>query len=67
MAIKVTAEMRKQIRKELASAGGNARAEKYDHATLSKWAKRGGRPRKDAHAQGDQINGASPRSKERLK
>jgi general stress protein YciG len=26
--------------------GGRARAKKYDKATLSKWAKRGGRPRK---------------------
>jgi hypothetical protein len=46
MVMKITAEMRQLIRKELASAGGKARAKKYDHATLSKWAKRGGRPRK---------------------
>jgi hypothetical protein len=26
--------------------GGKARAEKYDAATLSKWARKGGRPRK---------------------
>lgn len=26
--------------------GGKARAAKYDKATLSKWAKKGGRPRK---------------------
>lgn len=26
--------------------GGKARATKYDKATLSKWAKKGGRPRK---------------------
>ena len=28
--------------------GGKARAAKYDHKTLSEWAKKGGRPRKDA-------------------
>ena len=27
--------------------GGKARAEKHDKATLRKWAKLGGRPRKD--------------------
>jgi general stress protein YciG len=27
--------------------GGKSRAKKYDAATLSKWAKKGGRPRKD--------------------
>lgn len=47
MAIKMTTEMRKLARKELASVGGKARAKKYDHATLSKWAKLGGRPRKE--------------------
>ncbi len=39
------------IRKYLASIGrkgGTARAAKYDKATLSKWAKKGGRPRKKA-------------------
>jgi hypothetical protein len=46
LAIKVTAEIRKLVRKQLASAGGKARAKKYDHSTLSEWAKRGGRPRK---------------------
>ncbi len=37
------------IRKYLASIGrkgGTARAAKYDKATLSKWAKKGGRPMK---------------------
>lgn len=37
------------IRKYLASIGrkgGKTRASKYDKATLSKWAKKGGRPRK---------------------
>jgi general stress protein YciG len=30
----------------IGSEGGKARAEKYDRATLSKWAKKGGRPPK---------------------
>lgn len=30
---------------QLGRKGGKARAAKYDKATLSKWAKRGGRPR----------------------
>jgi hypothetical protein len=47
VAIKITVEMRQLVRKELARAGGKARAKKYDHATLSKWAKLGGRPRKE--------------------
>ncbi len=34
----------------IASKGGKARAKKYDKATLSKWAKRGGRPPKDKGA-----------------
>jgi hypothetical protein len=62
MAIKITAEMRKLIRKELARSGGKARADKYDHATLSEWAKRGGRPRKK-DGLGQEKEGASPRSK----
>jgi len=45
--IKITAEIRRLVRKELASVGGKARAKKYDHAILSKWAKLGGRPRKE--------------------
>jgi general stress protein YciG len=39
----------KMIREYLASIGrkgGKARASKYDKATLSKWAKKGGRPPK---------------------
>ncbi len=39
----------KMIREYLArigSKGGKARAAKYDEATLSKWAKKGGRPPK---------------------
>jgi len=38
------------IREYLASIGrkgGKARASKYDKATLSKWAKKGGRPPKE--------------------
>ncbi len=46
MATKLTTEIRQLVRKELASSGGKARAKKYDHETLSTWAKRGGRPRK---------------------
>jgi hypothetical protein len=45
MRLKITPEVRK-FYKLLASEGGKARAKKYDHATLSEWAKRGGRPRK---------------------
>jgi hypothetical protein len=29
----------------MASKGGKARAKKYDKTTLSKWAKKGGRPK----------------------
>jgi general stress protein YciG len=36
----------KQYLAAIGSKGGNARAEKYDKATLSKWAKKGGRPPK---------------------
>jgi hypothetical protein len=46
MATKVSAEMIRLVQRKLASAGGKARAKKYDRATLSKWAKRGGRPKK---------------------
>jgi hypothetical protein len=46
MAKKVTEEMMRLVQTELARKGGKARAEKYDQATLSKWAKMGGRPRK---------------------
>jgi hypothetical protein len=31
---------------QIASKGGQARAKKFDKATLSKWAKKGGRPPK---------------------
>jgi hypothetical protein len=47
MKTKVTAEMKRLVRAEFASTGGKARAKKYSHATLSKWAKLGGRPRKN--------------------
>lgn len=43
-------EADKVIREYLASIGrkgGKARAANHDKATLSKWAKKGGRPRKD--------------------
>jgi hypothetical protein len=45
MKLKITPEVRK-FYKQLASQGGKARAKKYDHATLSEWARLGGRPRK---------------------
>jgi len=41
--------MDKKVTDYLASLGrkgGKARARKYDKATLSKWARKGGRPRK---------------------
>ena len=41
-------DMNKMIREYLAGIGrkgGKARAAKYNKATLSKWAKKGGRPR----------------------
>jgi hypothetical protein len=43
---KITPELRKLVQKQFASEGGKARAAKYNHKTLSEWAKRGGRPRK---------------------
>jgi general stress protein YciG len=48
-------ETDKMIREYLAKIGregGKARAAKYDKATLSKWAKKGGRPKK-AQAKGE--------------
>jgi len=45
MAKKVSAEVVKLARTQLASEGGKARAKKYDRATLRKWAKLGGRPK----------------------
>ncbi len=43
---KLKEQVRQELYRELTSAGGKARAAKYDKATLSKWAKKGGRPRK---------------------
>jgi len=37
--------------KKIAREGGKARAAKYDKATLSKWAKKGGRPPKKGRHQ----------------
>jgi hypothetical protein len=42
---KVPDEVRAYLTR-LAKKGGKARAEKYDKATLSAWAKKGGRPPK---------------------
>jgi hypothetical protein len=50
MKTRLTAEMKKLIRQELARAGGKARAEKYSKAKLSEWAKLGGRPKKKQSA-----------------
>jgi hypothetical protein len=47
MAIKVTNEMKRAIRSQLARSGGKARAAKYSHEQLSEWAAKGGRPRKN--------------------
>lgn len=44
--VKMTKEIREAARK-LASAGGRARAKKYDKTTLRKWGKKGGRPKSD--------------------
>jgi len=43
---KISTKLLQEVRRELASQGGKARAKKYDKATLSKWAKMGGRPPK---------------------
>lgn len=45
--MRISAETRKLIRQEFARAGGKARAAKYPKATLRKWAKKGGRPKKE--------------------
>ncbi len=50
MAIKTAAEIKKLLRKQFARSGGKARAAKYSREQLSEWAKKGGRPRKDAKA-----------------
>jgi len=36
---------------QIGSKGGKTRAKRYDQATLSEWAKRGGRPSKKAGKQ----------------
>jgi hypothetical protein len=38
-------EIIRKFLKRAATKGGKARAAKYDKATLSKWAKKGGRPK----------------------
>lgn len=45
MANRMPEEVRRYLA-QLAKKGGKARAKKYDRATLSKWAKKGGRPKK---------------------
>jgi len=59
MTLKMTPAV-KRFYRQVSSAGGKARAAKYDHETLSEWAKKGGRPRKDAQGQGEQGKSASP-------
>ena len=44
---KVKEQVRRELAQELASAGGKARAKKYDKKTLSEWGKKGGRPKKE--------------------
>jgi general stress protein YciG len=41
-------ELIQQYLARIGSKGGKARAAKHDKATLSEWAKRGGRPKKGA-------------------
>jgi general stress protein YciG len=43
---KGTDEMIREYLAKIGRKGGKARADKYDKATLSKWAKKGGRPPK---------------------
>jgi hypothetical protein len=45
--MKISEDVMREARRKLASKGGRARAAKYNKKTLSKWAKKGGRPRKD--------------------
>jgi hypothetical protein len=52
---KITPELRKLVQKQFASKGGKARAAKYNHKTLSEWAKRGGRPRKPKSEEANRI------------
>jgi hypothetical protein len=46
--MKITAKLKGELMREMGSLGGKARAKKYDKATLSKWGRKGGRPRKKA-------------------
>lgn len=41
----------KEYLSRIASKGGNARAKKYDKATLAEWGKKGGRPPKKKEKQ----------------
>ncbi len=43
---KKTEDAIREFLAKIGRKGGKARAAKYDKATLSKWAKKGGRPRK---------------------
>jgi general stress protein YciG len=43
---KVELDLIREYLRKIARKGGKARAAKYDKATLSKWAKKGGRPPK---------------------
>jgi general stress protein YciG len=43
---KVTEKMIREYLASIGRKGGKARAAKYDRSTLSKWAKKGGRPPK---------------------
>lgn len=52
----MTKGLDKMLRDHLAKLGrkgGKARAAKYDKATLSKWARKGGRPPKKGKRDGD--------------
>jgi general stress protein YciG len=44
--MKGTNDMIREYLASIGRKGGKARADKYDKATLSKWAKKGGRPPK---------------------
>ena len=52
MAKKIAAKLMRDALRQLAVAGGKARAKKYSKKQLSEWAKKGGRPRKDAKKRG---------------
>ena len=43
---RINTEIKRYMAK-MGSKGGKTRATKYDHKTLSAWAKKGGRPKKD--------------------